>query len=133
MKIWFRHGNYQQIDDIVRQGIEKINLRVWINVIPQLLARIDIQENMIKLLLMDLLERLSQKYPHALLYSLSVSNKSRSKDRKEAADALINKLKLTQGVLIEQANMISDELIRAAILLSETWTAAIDEASRIYF
>jgi hypothetical protein len=35
--------------------------------------------------------------------------------------------------LIEQANMISDELIRAAILLSEKWTAAIDEASRIYF
>jgi hypothetical protein len=29
--------------------------------------------------------------------------------------------------------MVSDELIRAAILLSESWTAAIDEASRIYF
>ena len=82
---------------------------------------------------MDLLERLSQKFPHALVYSLSVSIKSRSKDRREAAEALINKLKLTQGVLIEQANMISDELIRAAILLSEKWTAAIDEASRIYF
>jgi FKBP12-rapamycin complex-associated protein len=64
---------------------------------------------------------------------LSVSIKSRSKDRREAAEALINKLKLTQGVLIEQANMISDELIRAAILLSEKWSAAIDEASRIYF
>jgi len=34
MKIWFRHGNYQPIDDIVRDGIDKINLKVWINVIP---------------------------------------------------------------------------------------------------
>jgi hypothetical protein len=34
MKIWFRHGNYNQIDDIVRDGIDKINLKVWINVIP---------------------------------------------------------------------------------------------------
>jgi serine/threonine-protein kinase mTOR len=59
MKIWFRHGGYEQIDDIVRDGIDKINLKVWINVIPQLIARIDIKENKIKQLLIDLLERLS--------------------------------------------------------------------------
>ena len=29
--------------------------------------------------------------------------------------------------------MVSEELIRAAILLSETWTEAIEEASRVYF
>lgn len=34
MKIWFRHGNYKQIDEIVKDGIEKINLKVWITVIP---------------------------------------------------------------------------------------------------
>ena len=106
---------------------------MWINVIPQLIARIDIKDAMIKQLLIDLLERLSQKYPQALVYSLSVSKKSQNKERREAAEALINKLKLTQGILIEQANMVSDELIRAAILLSETWTEAIEEASRIYF
>jgi len=59
MKIWFRHGNYNQIDEIVRDGIEKINLKVWITVIPQLIARIDIKEPLIKQLLIDLLERLS--------------------------------------------------------------------------
>lgn len=88
---------------------------------------------MIKQLLIDLLERLSQKYPQALVYSLSVSKKSTTQERREAADALINKLKLTQGTLIEQANMVSEELIRAAILLSETWTEAIEEASRVFF
>lgn len=29
--------------------------------------------------------------------------------------------------------MVSEELIRAAILLSESWSAAIEEASRTYF
>ena len=43
----------------MREGIEKINLKVWITVIPQLIARIDIQQNKIKQLLIDLLERLS--------------------------------------------------------------------------
>jgi len=101
MKIWFRHGNFKPIDRIVRDGIDEINLKVWINVIPQLIARIDIKEPLIKQLLIDLLERLSQKYPQALVYSLSVSKKSRTKERREAAEALINKLKLTQGTLIE--------------------------------
>jgi len=133
MKIWFRHGNYSEIDEIVRDGIDKINLKVWINVIPQLIARIDIKEVMTKQALIDLLERLSQKYPQALIYSLSVSKKSQTKERREAAEAMLNKLKLTQATLIEQANMVSDELIRAAILLSETWTEAIEDASRVYF
>jgi hypothetical protein len=133
MKIWFEHGDYARIDEIVRDSITRINLRVWINVIPQLLARIDIKKPMIKTLLLDLLERVSQRYPQALLYSLSVSKKSRTKERREAADALVSKMKLTQGTLIEQANMVSDELIRAAILLSESWSEAIEEASRTYF
>ena len=117
----------------MRDGIDKINLKVWINVIPQLIARIDIKEAMIKQALIDLLERLSQKYPQALIYSLSVSKKSQTKERRESAEAMLNKLKLTQSTLIEQANMVSEELIRAAILLSETWTEAIEDASRVYF
>lgn len=43
MKIWFKHGGNPEIDEIVRDGIKKINLRVWINATPQLLARIDIK------------------------------------------------------------------------------------------
>jgi|TARA_B110001450_G_C17485417_1_gene426009 FKBP12-rapamycin complex-associated protein len=88
---------------------------------------------MTKQALIDLLERLSQKYPQALIYSLSVSKKSQTKERRESAEAMLNKLKLTQSTLIEQANMVSEELIRAAILLSETWTEAIEDASRVYF
>jgi FKBP12-rapamycin complex-associated protein len=98
-----------------------------------LIARLDIKESKIKQLLIDLLERLSQKYPQALIYSLSVSKKSRTNEVRESAEAMLNKLKLTQGTLIEQANMVSSELIRAAILLSEIWTEAIEEASRVYF
>lgn len=88
---------------------------------------------MIKQALIDLLERLSQKYPQALIYSLSVNKLSQIKERKESAEAMLNKLKLTQSTLIDQANMVSEELIRAAILLSESWTEAIEDASRIYF
>ena len=37
------------------------------------------------------------------------------------------------NLLIDQAMLVSNELIRSAILLSESWSEAIEEASRIFF
>jgi FKBP12-rapamycin complex-associated protein len=103
LKLWFNHGSLPEIEQIIREGFDKIDLKVWIHVIPQLLARINIKENVIRNSLNDLLERISQKFPQALIYSLSVTEKSTSDVRKEAAQQLIEKLKLTQNELIEQA------------------------------
>ena len=44
LKIWFQHGNLPEIEHKLRQGFEQIDLKVWIDVIPQLLARIDIKD-----------------------------------------------------------------------------------------
>lgn len=62
-----------------------------------------------------------------------MTQKSNTSERREAAAQLIDKLKATQPVLINQATTISDELNRSAILLAEVWQEAIEEASRIYF
>ena len=88
---------------------------------------------MIKTTLIELVEKISLKFPQALIYSLSVTQKSTTAKRRQAADQLIEKLNLTQPVLIEQAQIISNELNRSAILLCEVWKEAIEEASRIYF
>lgn len=133
LKIWLQHGNIEGIIHQLKDGFEKIDLKVWIDVIPQLLARIDIDDTKIKETLIDLIERISVRFPQALIYSLSVTLKSTASGRREAAEQLIQKLKATQPVLIDQAFTISNELNRSAILLSEVWQEAIEEASRIYF
>lgn len=101
LKLWFRHGNIFEIEQIVRNGFDKIDLKVWIDVIPQLLARVDIKDPVIRKSLIDLLEKISMKFPQALIYSLSVLQKSKAVERRKAADQLIEKLKLKQPVLIE--------------------------------
>ena len=58
------------------------------------MARVDIKDNIIRKSLIELLERISQKFPQALIYSLSVLQKSKTTDRRRAADQLIEKLKL---------------------------------------
>jgi len=59
LKLWFRHGNIPEIETIVRNGFDKIDLKVWIDVIPQLLARVDIKDLVIRKSLIDLLEKIS--------------------------------------------------------------------------
>lgn len=63
LKLWFRHGNIFEIEQIVRNGFDKIDLKVWIDVIPQLLARVDIKDPVIRKSLIDLLEKISMKFP----------------------------------------------------------------------
>ena len=69
--------------------------------IPQLLARIDIKDQIIKQSLVNLIEKISIKFPQALIYSLSVTKKSTASERKEAAAQLIEKLKTTQPLLVD--------------------------------
>ena len=47
----------------MKEGVERIDLKVWIEVIPQLLARIDIKDDTIRRTLIDLLEKISLKFP----------------------------------------------------------------------
>lgn len=75
-----------EIEQNLKQGFEKIDLKVWIDVIPQLLSRIDIGDQMIKQTLIELVEKISMKFPQALIYSLSVLQKSTTQSRREAAD-----------------------------------------------
>jgi serine/threonine-protein kinase mTOR len=49
------------------------------------LARIDIKDEIIRRTLIELVEKISLKFPQSILYSLSVQENSNSNDRKRAA------------------------------------------------
>ena len=50
-----------------------------------------------------------------------------------AANKLVAMMEKHSANLVKQASLMSNELIRAAILRAELWAEAIEEASRIYF
>lgn len=62
-----------------------------------------------------------------------VALKSPREERKLAAESLMNSLKQHSKALIEQALLVSQELIRVAILWQEVWHESLEEASRLYF
>lgn len=133
LSIWFRYSKHAEVASVIENGLREVHIDNWLGVLPQLIARIDHPEPVARQLLQGLLIKLGEKHPRALLYPLFVALKSPKQDRKEAAELIMNSMRQHSKVLIDQAIMVSQELIRVAILWQEEWHETIEEASRLYF
>ncbi|CAM9628539.1 unnamed protein product, partial [Phaeothamnion confervicola] len=133
LTIWFRHGALPEVHAALRRGLASINLDAWLGVVPQLIARINIAHRPSRQLLHELLERLGRKHAQALVYPLSVALKSPKANRRGAAEALMAAQQHHNPALVREALLVSEELIRVAILWHEQWHEGLEEASRMYF
>ena len=129
----FKYGDLEKVASTINHGIGIITVEAWLGVLPQLLARIQIRHVAIRAVLHALLTRLGEKHPQALMYPLSVLLKGPVAERKVAAESLMTSLKAHSNSLVEEALMVSSELIRVAILWLETWHEGLEDASRLYF
>ena len=76
---------------------------------------------------------MGRTHPQALVFPLTVASKSASKNGTDAAQFILNEMKKHSATLVEQASLVSDELIRVSIVWHEMWHEALEEASRYYF
>ena len=133
LKLWFKHGSEDKIDKLIKSGFSIVGVEVWTQVIPQLLARIDINTERTKNTMIELLKIICDTYPQAMIYPVSVLSQSNTETRKQVAQELIEMMRRNQKMLINQALKISRELIRAAVLQPESWCEALEEAAMMYF
>jgi serine/threonine-protein kinase mTOR len=98
-----------------------------------LIARIHTPSPQIRRLTHQLLSDVGKVHPQALIYSLTVASKSQSASRKKEALSIMDKMRIHSAILVEQALLVSQELIRVAILWHEMWHEGLEEASRQYF
>eukprot|EP01138_Halocafeteria_seosinensis_P014561 gb/GECG01014866.1/.p1 GENE.gb/GECG01014866.1/~~gb/GECG01014866.1/.p1 ORF type:complete len:3652 (+),score=422.49 gb/GECG01014866.1/:1-10956(+) len=137
LTLWFTFGGTGQPE--VRKELENglasgfIGVDTWLAVVPQLIARIAIPDTEIRRLLHSLLIRVGVRHPQALVYPLTVAAKSTSSARQRSAMELLSSLRETHPLLIDQAQLVSEELIRVAILWHEEWHSALEEASKLHF
>lgn len=129
----FKYGSNQDIASSINESIGGIAIEAWLGVLPQLLARIHIREPAVRSVLHPLLTRLGEKHPQALMYPLAVLVKSPVVERKYAAESLMTSLKSHSSELVEEALLVSSELIRVAILWLETWHEGLEDASRLWY
>nr|CCA19196.1 PREDICTED: similar to fkbprapamycin associated protein putative [Albugo laibachii Nc14] len=133
LTLWFAHGDRPEVYTALEQGFHSVSIETWLIVIPQLIARIHTPYRKIQNLLHNLLSTIGAQHPHALIYPLSVALKSPLQVRREAAEVIMNTMRKQYNELVEEALLVSRELIRIAILWHEMWHEGLEEASRLYF
>ncbi|XP_035780760.1 serine/threonine-protein kinase Tor-like [Anopheles albimanus] len=133
LTLWFDHAQYEEVHEALVEGMRVIDKNTWLQVIPQLIARIDTPRNLVGQLIHYLLTEIGKTHPQALVYPLTVASKSAPGTRKHAADKILNNMCEHSPTLVSQVRLISEELIRVAILWHEQWHEGLEEASRLYF
>ncbi|XP_043711300.1 serine/threonine-protein kinase TOR [Telopea speciosissima] len=133
LTLWFNHGATTEVQMALQKGFSHVNIDTWLVVLPQIIARIHSNNHAVRELIQSLLVRIGRAHPQALMYPLLVACKSISKLRKFAAQEVVDKVRQHSGTLVDQAQLVSKELIRVAILWHEMWHEALEEASRLYF
>ncbi|XP_004346781.2 TOR pathway phosphatidylinositol 3-kinase TorA [Capsaspora owczarzaki ATCC 30864] len=133
LTLWFKYGSHQEVHDAMVEGIKTVSIDTWLQVIPQLIARIHTPSPLVGRLISQLLISIGKEHPQALIYPVTVASKSQSPARRDAAYAIMDNIRNHAGTLVDQALLVSQELIRVAILWHEMWHEHLEEASRLYF
>ena len=133
LTLWFSYGAAPDVEVALAEGFGHVSIDTWLVVIPQVIARIHTSSVPVRRLIHSLLVRIGRHHPQALMYPLLVACKSQSPSRRAAAMAVVDAVRQHSATLVEQAQLVSQELIRMAILWHEMWHEALEEASRLYF
>ncbi|KAI1260688.1 TOR kinase [Xylariaceae sp. FL1019] len=134
LTLWFAHGGSSEVNTAVTQGFGTVSVDTWLEVIPQLIARINQPNPRVRQSIHNLLADVGRNHPQALVYPLTVASKSPQNTRRSRSAALImDSMRAHSANLVEQADIVSHELIRVAVLWHEQWHEAIEDASRLWF
>ncbi|KAF2086756.1 FAT-domain-containing protein [Saccharata proteae CBS 121410] len=133
LTLWFAHGGHLEVNTAVTEGIGTVSVDTWLEVIPQLLARINQPNVRVRQSIHHLLSEVGKAHPQALVFPLTVSMKSDVSRRSRSATTLMDTMRQHSPKLVDQADLVSHELIRIAVLWHEQWHEGLEEASRLYF
>ena len=106
LTLFFTYGSLNEMSKAMKDGINIISVDTWLNVIPQLVARIHIENVRIKKQLVSLLTILTKAHPQALIYPLTVSASSEIQSRQATAKEILNSLRRDVPELVKEAEIV---------------------------
>lgn len=117
------------IFNIFNKYITEIPAKVWIFLLPQLIARIGPKQEELQKAIVHLLNVIGESYPQAILYSILApyGNVDDEKVRHEFAEEIMNELMIHNPRLVIQALIFSNGLMRVASTFLEQWHSVITQ------
>jgi FKBP12-rapamycin complex-associated protein len=148
LTLWFRYGGEPAVEQAVLEGFDAVDIDMWLDVLPQIIARISSPSPRVRSSVQKLLLRVGRKHPQALIYPLAVASHEASEmaaaappdaqedsftGRGQNAVRILSAMRAHCDTLVEQALLVSTELIRVSILWGEMWHETLEQAYRRYF
>lgn len=131
--LWFKYGDDEQVELVLQESFNRIDIISWIEVVPQIMARLDNPHQRIQSLIQTLLMKIGANHAQSIIYPLTVSLHDDNSIRRAAGQKILDHMKQHSNGLIQQAVLVAEELNRAAILMKEHWIDGVEEACRYYF
>lgn len=132
MTLWFRYGSYDEVETEIINGLAAVPINIWLDVIPQLIARLHSPQHKIRLLVHQLLVLIGTEHPQALIYPLVVASKSTILNRRVESLSIVDQIRRTNEAMILESLNINKELQRVAILWPEIAYDLITQASTAF-
>ena len=63
LTLWFDYGHLSEVHKALMKGVQTIDIDTWLQVIPQLIARIDHPRKLVSRLIHDLLTAVGKQHP----------------------------------------------------------------------
>lgn len=134
MQLWFEFGENDGVYTALNNSVFDLPITTWLEAVPQLMARLDSsQDHRSVSLVLRVLTEISKHRPQAIIYALTVASRSSDEHRSKNAHFVLNKMMEYHSKLVHEARLVTEELVRCAILWHEQWHDALDDASRVYF
>ncbi len=102
LTLWFKFGKHSDVNIAIGEGFKNVSVDTWLQVIPQLIARVHTSSAQVRKLIHQLLSEVGKIHPQALVYSITVASKSQNISRKKAALAIIDNMRIHSAELVEQ-------------------------------
>ena len=132
MTLWFTYGSKSLVFQVLEAELDSIPPEIWLEVVPQLIARIHIHAQRISSLLKRLLTRVAVEHPQALVWPVAVAVNTNDDYQRKVAMEVLDKMRLQDAKLVEEARVISKELMRVAITPHEMWHEGLEQAAALY-
>lgn len=130
--LWFSYGSKIGVSAILETELEKVSPVNWLGVIPQLIARIHIKTPEISILLRKLLNRVAAAHPQALVCPISVAMNTNDNQQQYVATEVLQEMRKNCKELVDEATMVSRELMKVAVTPYELWYDGLEQAAQCY-
>ena len=132
LTLWFTYGTRAGVFDVLSAELKNVAAENWLGVLPQMIARMHIKNAEISVLLKELLIKVAVSHPQALVYSISVALNTTDKQRRRIATEVMLEMRKHDSQLVEEAAVVSKELMRVAITPHELWHEGLERAAQLY-